>query len=147
MVRGDLDDVLRESFQKIKGDIETLNIRLDRLEARPSRELDEAAIKSIIEETVKKVLSETKDKATDPYVRKINRSRRLFLSNRILQLASNQNMTLPEVRDIVSIDEKLCSRATFYRHFARLVKQGKISTVNIDENTIIVKYNPSSENI
>ena len=157
MVRGDLEDLqrnLKDSFLKIKQDFDDINqkisvfdLRLSDIEGRKqSQEIEEDKIRKIVEETIKSLIASGKliqngtktSKSEERLIRKINRTKKYMIGNRIMALSKNKNMSLPEIRDILVHDEELCSRATFYRYFDKLLKSGKISIMKVNDNEIVV---------
>ncbi|MBT3463649.1 hypothetical protein HOD20_06260 [archaeon] len=157
MVRGDLEELhdnLKDSFSKIRKDFDEINQKLSVFDLRiqdvekieEPKGFDESHIKKIVVETINALVSSgklnfsdtPKNRSDEKILRKINRTKKYMIANRIIYLAKNKNMTLPEIRDIIAYDEELCSRATFYRYFEKLTKKGQISIVKIDDVEIVV---------
>ena len=72
-------------------------------------------------------------------IKNFNKKRKVIISQRILSLSANKNISLPEIKEKIVDDEHLCSKATFYRYVEKLKKKGQIDFVKIDDLTIVVK--------
>jgi len=71
-------------------------------------------------------------------LRKVDRNRKSLVKKKIIAIASSQELTLPELKDIVVDEQNLCSKASFYRYFEDLKVKGHLSTISIDDSEIVV---------
>lgn len=150
---GDISrDLLQDSFSRVRADIEKLNneILLLKKEQKDLIEenfelkkqvnnngVDKEVITQIVKETLKNI--QTKNKTNDNLIRKFNKKRRVITLNRIQTLASDNKLSLSEIKEIIVENENLCSKATFYRYVDKLKKRGNINLMNIDDDEIVVK--------
>ena len=136
---GDISrDLLQDSFLRVKADIEKLNneILLLKKEQKDLMQenfelkkqlnnngMDKEIITQIVKETLKNV--QPKNKANNTLLKKFNKKRRVITLNRIQSLASDNKLSLSEIKEIIVENENLCSKATFYRYVDKLKKRGK----------------------
>ena len=59
------------------------------------------------------------DKLKEDFLRTFERRKKDLIKQKILEL-SEQNMSIPEIKDIVVDRENYCSKATFYRYTNKL---------------------------
>ena len=145
-------DLIQDSFSRVKADIEKLNSEILLLKKeqkyliRKNLELkkqlnnngmDKEIITEIVKETLKNV--QPKNKTNDNLIKKFNKKRRVITLNRIQALASDNKLSMSEIKDIIVENENLCSKATFYRYVEKLKKKGSINLMNIDNDEIVVK--------
>ncbi|MBT3464641.1 hypothetical protein HN789_00620 [archaeon] len=157
MPGGDIDKIaISEAFSKIKNDMLKLNEEMYEMKQEQKRLLQEnLKLKQevvsnqlsnntkgnnldpmIISQIVKETLKQTPNK--NSFVKKINKKRKSILVARIRNLASQKNLTIPEIKDIVVDSEGLCSKATFYRYVDRLKIKGLIDIMRINETEVLV---------
>lgn len=84
---------------------------------------------------------------TAQVLRKVDRNRKSIIKKKIISLASTQELTLPELKDILVHDQELCSKATFYRYFEDLKRKGLLNVVIIDDMNIVVPVKKLETNI
>lgn len=129
---GDLDrDALKESFSRIKHDIEKLNMEILALKEKQNQKIDKELIVHIVKETLKNL------NHRNSFMHRINKNRKSIILNRIKTLASQKNLSLSDLKDIVVDQEVLCSKATFYRYIDKMKKKGLIDYLSIDDMVIV----------
>jgi len=134
---GDIDrNALLESFSRIKDDIARLNAEIILLKKPDNSALTKEQIAEIVKETLAQV---KKNSLSDSIVRKINKKRKSITLNRIIVLAEQKNLSVPQIKDTIVEEEGLCSKATFYRYIERLKEKGIISFVRIDDQEVVIK--------
>jgi regulator of replication initiation timing len=151
MTGGDINEkALVESFQKIKEDISRLNNEILQMKKeykllmqenislkKDSSGINEEKIKKIIEDAI----ANTGKKSTfnDRIIKKVNRNKKLIIRNKILELASLKNISVPEIKEVVVDNEQMCSKATFYRYIDRMKARNLISEIEIEERKVVIK--------
>lgn len=75
---------------------------------------------------------------TAQVMRKVSRNKKSLIKRRIIEIATNEELSLSELKEIVVDEQGLCSKATFYRYFDDLKKKGKLSLVIVDEINMVV---------
>jgi len=94
----------------------------------------------IINKTVEKALKKINTKSSklkEEFVKKFERKRKDLIKQKIVELANNQQMTIPEIKDIIVDKECYCSKATFYRYIERLQNSKEIGFIEINERKIL----------
>ena len=76
-------------------------------------------------------------KLKEEFVKKFERKRKDLIKQKIVELANNQQMTIPEIKDIIVDKECYCSKATFYRYIERLQNSKEIGFIEINERKIL----------
>ena len=154
---GEIDRAaLVESFSRIKDDITYLKSEVDSLKKENRKILEEnqelkkrlvegkedrvgkEAISNIVAETVKN-FQLSKKQASDPFLKKINKKKKTYITNRIQIIAEQKNHSLPQLKEIIVDQEGLCSKATFYRYIEKMRKKQLIDFVKIEDEEILVK--------
>jgi hypothetical protein len=154
---GEIDRIaLVESFSRIKDDISNLKSELDLLKKENKKILEEnqelkkriisnkdapmgkETISDIVAETVKN-LQLTKKSSNDPFLKKINKKKKVYITNRIQLIAEQKSHSLPDLKELIVDQEGLCSKATFYRYIERMKKKQIIDFIKIEDEEVIVK--------
>ena len=71
-------------------------------------------------------------------MRKVGRNKKSLIKKRIVEIASKEQLSLSELKEIVVDEQNLCSKATFYRYFDALKQKNVLSVVIVDEVEIIL---------
>ena len=71
-------------------------------------------------------------------MRKVGRNKKSLIKKRIVEIASKEQLSLSELKEIVVDEQDLCSKATFYRYFDALKQKNVLSVVIVDEVEIIL---------
>lgn len=159
MVGGDIDkNAISEAFSKIKEDMLKLNQELFQMKVEqkklieeniklrqqqsiqteqftnqtPSNSIDPMLVSQIVRETLKHAPKK------DMLVKRLNKKRKGMIRARITNLASQKNLGIAEIKDIVVDNEGLCSKATFYRYITKLKSQGILSEMKINDVEVLV---------
>ena len=157
MAGGDIDrTAISEAFSKIKEDMLKLNKELYEMKQKQKRLIEEnIKLKQqqnmltnqpnqsdidpiLISQIVKETLKHSK-KNNSSLSRRINKKRKNIIKTRICNLASQKNLSLAEIKDIIVENEVLCSKATFYRYVNKLKSQGMIESMKINDIEVLVK--------
>ena len=99
---------------------------------------EEEIINKAVEKALQKINGKT-SKLRDEFVRKFERKRKDLIKQKIRELANNQRLTIPEIKDIIVDKEGYCSKATFYRYIDKLQNAKEIGFIELNEKKIIVK--------
>jgi hypothetical protein len=152
---GDIDsEAIKDAFSKIKEDMIKLNQELYDLKLEQKRlveeniqlksntivnqsQYDPAVISAVVQETLKSVKINSKN-SNSPIVKRFNKKRKTFTMSKIVNLASQKNLSVSEIKDIVVDTEGLCSKATFYRYLTKLKIRGTVDTIRLKEEEILV---------
>ena len=152
---GEVDSIaIKDAFTKIKEDMIRLNQEIYELKLEQKRlveeniylksssststnQFDSNIISAVVQETLRSV-NEKKRNNSSPLVKKFNKKRKTFTLSKIVNLASQKNLSVSEIKDIVVDTEGLCSKATFYRYLTKLKTRGTVDTIRIKEEEILV---------
>lgn len=155
MPGGDIDKTaISEAFSKIKEDMLKLNQELFEMKQEQKKLMQENLMLKqqqtiltnqptgidpmLVSQIVKETLKQS-PKKNNILFNKINKKRKSILNTRIQNLASQKNLGISEIKDIVVDTEALCSKATFYRYVNKLRSQGVLDTMKINDVEVLVK--------
>jgi len=141
-------NALLESFARIRKDIEDLKFEVETLKEQnrilmqtqgnsSKANVTEDLITDIVQKTISQV-SKPEKTYGEKLVKKINKNRKSIIKNRILTLANEKRLTLPDIKEKIVDEEELCSKATFYRYIERLKTKNIISFLNYEESNIVI---------
>lgn len=123
-----LNEMLKQSFGKIRDDIEQLNVQLA-LVKRENKELKEEIQKL-------KTTPQMHPPLAKEALYKIHKNKKNIIKQKIVELIEARKFSLPEIKEIIVDKHNYCSKASFYRYMEQLkMKTGEIQT---DEKTIII---------
>ncbi len=71
-------------------------------------------------------------------MRRLKRNKRSVIKQKILNVISSAQYTLPEIKDIIVDENNYCSKASFYRYFEELKKRGIVEIIEINDVKIIM---------
>ncbi len=121
----ELKEALKESFSKIKKDIDFLKSDINKIKSE-NKELKEKIIH--LEGKIQNVkIAPTLQTEIN---NKLNRNKKGIIKQKIIeQLEINQS--IPEIKEIIVDQQKYCSKASFYRYIEELKRNGKINKMEI----------------
>lgn len=97
----------------------------------------EEIVNKVVEIALQKINGKT-SKLKDEFVRKFERKRKDLIKQKIIELANNQQLTIPEIKDMIVDKECYCSKATFYRYIEKLQDTKEIDFVELNERKVVV---------
>lgn len=137
------EDAIKESFKRVKEDFERRDLEISRL--RQELETLKSQVNSLLPEllaTNRAILkrldsfeariSPPRDPLREQVLKSYSKRRKELVMNRILELVAERDLTLSELRGLISEQYKFCSRSSFYRYVERLVALGRLELVNIN---------------
>lgn len=152
---GEVDrNAIQDAFSKIKEDMTKISQEIYDLKVQQKELLEEnlqlkkqlqtsnnppgqEIIAKVVKETLKNM--QPNNGINNHLIKKFNKKRKALITNRILSLSAQKNISLPEIKEKIVDDEHLCSKATFYRYVGKLKNKGMIDFVEIDDLTVLVK--------
>ncbi len=131
----ELKDSLRNTFTKVKEDIENNSKKISLLEEQNKKLLHE----------IQKLRGALKEKEAaeaplkNELLRKFNRNKKNIIKGKILDvIGGSRNLTVPELKEIVVEQMHYCSKATFYRYILELKKNGLLDFANLNDKEIVL---------
>ena len=140
---GGSDKAIRDSFAKVKDDFGEQDKKISELR----KELDN--LKNQVVEYLPRLLEQNNQilrrmevleraviKQSDPIkeqlLSRFKKGRRDIVKDRILALSREKEPSLGQLRDIIVLEQRLCSRATFYRYLSELQASGTLAVVSVN---------------
>lgn len=120
----------QELFLELKSDVEVLKKEI--LVKDKNYKKDFRRIARDIVGDVKKPTLKTK------MIQKFDRNKKRILTEKILGLITEKQLTLPELKSMVVDELGYCSKASFYRYFQELKKRKLIDFIAFDGTRILV---------
>lgn len=71
-------------------------------------------------------------------MRRLKRNKRSVIKQKIINVISSGQYTLPEIKDIIVDENNYCSKASFYRYFDELKNRNFVEIIEINDLKIIV---------
>ena len=120
--------IIKNSFEKVKEDINSINQRLKVLsiEIKEHRSIPKDRYKSrpmIEEKMAKKIRLLGRDK--------------ILIENEIIKQLEPGKLTTTEIEDIIVKEKGYCSRASFYNHIRSLTDKGIMEAIKQGKNRIL----------
>ena len=125
---------IEDSDNKISKKIELLDKNMQNLIIKED-------IKLLIKETVQESLK-SKDKKVEvkkesnklqlQMLKKLGKNKKAIIKQKIIDIISARNLSLPELKEIIVDDNSYCSKATFYRYIEELRKNGRLEVIEVN---------------
>lgn len=132
---GQINDALKQSFSKIREDMEILQKGLDELKHENlllKREM------SLVREENQNLRKESTPQ--NPLEKELKQSiiknKKSIIKQKINELIEARKFSIPEIKEIIVDKHEYCSKASFYRYIEQM--KGKIGEVQIEEKTIVI---------
>jgi len=71
-------------------------------------------------------------------MRRLKRNKKSVIKQKILNVISSGQYTLPEIKDIIVDENNYCSKASFYRYFEELKKRNFVDIIEINDIKIVM---------
>jgi len=120
----ELKEILETTFFKLKEDVDISRRQIDVLMD------DNRRLREEVSELSRKVESNNEDKLKKEVMHKFRRHKKEMIKHKIVETARLKRMTLPELKEIIVDQMGYCSKATFYRYYDELRKEGTITIQN-----------------
>lgn len=152
------EGVIKNSFLKVKEDISSnaqliskLTDTIKRLENKIDNLTKEnISLKSVPVESslskqevlamlnsLKSEMSSRKDPIKTEFVKKIQRNKKSIIKQKILDLISFKQLTVPELKEIIVDQNEYCSKASFYRYYEELKNRNLINQIEVNGTQIL----------
>jgi hypothetical protein len=144
---------LHESLRKLEVQMLQLQDGIKKLqEMQPVQSASTASINSVqintnqemiskLAELEKKMESQSKLPENGLHaqiLRRVDRNRKSLIKKKILSIVSTQELSLPELKDIIVNEQQLCSKASFYRYFEDMKRLGQLNTLLVDDSELVI---------
>jgi len=117
------ENILKEAFTKIRQDIKRQDSGLRDLKEENKELLKE--IKSLREEIIT-MKTKGSTKLEKEIMKKFNRSKKDIIKHKILEVMKTQQVTVPELKEVIVDQEEYCSKASFYRYLEEMKNLVKV---------------------
>ena len=120
----ELKQILETTFFKLKEDVDSSRRQIDILMD------DNRRLREEVSQLSRKVESNNEDKLKKEVMHKFRRHKKEMIKHKVIETARLKRMTLPELKEIIVDQMGYCSKATFYRYYDELRKEGTITIQN-----------------
>jgi len=124
------ENILKEAFAKIRQDIERQNLELKYLRTENKELLKE--FKSL-KKDIMTIKTKSPTKLEKEVMKKFNRSKKDIIKHKILEVVKTQQITIPELKEVIVDQEEYCSKASFYRYLEEIK-----DLVEVKKNRVII---------
>jgi regulator of replication initiation timing len=128
---GDIDELkelLQATFFRLKEDVDSSKRHIDALVE------ENKLLREKLSELSSKVETKKEDNLKKEVVAKFRRHKKDMIKHKIVETVRLKRMSLPELKEIIVDQMGYCSKATFYRYYDDLRKEGTIA----EKNKIII---------
>jgi|ETNmetMinimDraft_11_1059920.scaffolds.fasta_scaffold68480_1 hypothetical protein len=140
--KNELDMVQIEGI--IEGKINSLVNQ--KISVSDENQLNELTVKKLIDDKIKSIqpvkIDPKKQSLKEDVIRQFDKKRKDIIKHKILELITNNQMTLPEIKEIIVDQNNYCSKASFYRYIERMKLRQIIDFVELNGISLIVPFKP-----
>lgn len=117
------EKILKDTFAKIRKDVEHQEYELKELKM-----INEKILKkiNILKEDIKTIKNSGSTKLEKEIMKKFNRSKKDIIKHKILEVMKTQQVTVPELKEVIVDQEEYCSKASFYRYLEEMKNLVKV---------------------
>ena len=120
----ELKELLQLNFIKIKDDVDRNQRQIDILIEENNK------LRNTVSTLAQQLASQKEDKLKKEVIHKFRRHKKEIIKNKIMEAVRLKRIMLPELKEIIVDQMTYCSKATFYRYYDELRKDGTISILN-----------------
>ena len=125
---------VKESFQRVKRDVEEQKNRIKKLELK-NNEINLLMQDILIQ--LKEIKEELKTISNKKNSKKEKKNAKEAY-DKIISLLNEGPVSIISLKEIIVDKEKICSKATFYRYIKRLIDNKKVAVIEDKENKFLV---------
>ena len=138
---------LSETSNSFREELDELSQKIIELSSKfaslgNNKPLDEAGTRQLIKDEIKSLQSSKasvqKQNIQERMLKQFDKKRKDIIKHKILELSSQSQMTLPELKEIIVDQSGYCSKASFYRYIERMKLRSQIDFVELNGISIIV---------
>ncbi|MEA3513861.1 MAG: hypothetical protein U9R34_00095 [Nanoarchaeota archaeon] len=120
----ELKELLKLNFTRIQEDVDRNQKQIDILIVENNK------LRNTVSTLAQQLATQKEDKLKKEVIHKFRRHKKEIIKNKIMETVRLKRIMLPELKEIIVDQMVYCSKATFYRYYDELRKEGTISILN-----------------
>lgn len=120
----ELKELLKLNFTRIQEDVDRNQKQIDILIVENNK------LRNTVSSLAQQLATQKEDKLKKEVIHKFRRHKKEIIKNKIMETVRLKRVMLPELKEIIVDQMVYCSKATFYRYYDELRKEGTISILN-----------------
>jgi len=120
----ELKELLKLNFTRIQEDVDRNQKQIDILIVENNK------LRNTVSSLAQQLVTQKEDKLKKEVIHKFRRHKKEIIKNKIMETVRLKRVMLPELKEIIVDQMVYCSKATFYRYYDELRKEGTISILN-----------------
>lgn len=120
----ELKELLKLNFTRIQEDVDRNQKQIDILIVENNK------LRNTVSTLAQQLATQKEDKLKKEVIHKFRRHKKEIIKNKIMETVRLKRVMLPELKEIIVDQMVYCSKATFYRYYDELRKEGTISILN-----------------
>ncbi len=120
----ELKELLKLNFTRIQEDVDRNQKQIDILIVENNK------LRNTVSTLAQQLATQKEDKLKKEVIHKFRRHKKEIIKNKIMESVRLKRVMLPELKEIIVDQMVYCSKATFYRYYDELRKEGTISILN-----------------
>lgn len=120
----ELKELLQLNFTRIKEDVDRNQRQIDMLMQENYK------LRETISTLTQQLVSKKDDKLKKEVMHKFRRHKKEMIKHKVMETIRTKRLLLPELKEIIVDQMAYCSKATFYRYYDELRKEGTITIQN-----------------
>ncbi|MCK5630870.1 MAG: hypothetical protein KAI26_09685 [Nanoarchaeota archaeon] len=120
----ELKELLKLNFTRIQEDVDRNQKQIDILIVENNK------LRNTVSTLAQQLATQKEDKLKKEVIHKFRRHKKEIIKNKIMESVRLKRVMLPELKEIIVDQMVYCSKATFYRYYDELRKEGTISIMN-----------------
>ncbi len=129
---------MNSSLKKISSQSKTPTINQQQPIQQPIQQSMQKQIQQPMQQQIQRPIQHSNRGLQTEIMRRLKRNKKPVIKQKILNVISSGQYTLPEIKDIIVDENNYCSKASFYRYFEELKKRNLIDIIDINDVKIIV---------
>ncbi|MCK5026747.1 MAG: hypothetical protein KAS15_09195, partial [Nanoarchaeota archaeon] len=117
----ELKELLKLNFTRIQEDVDRNQKQIDILIVENNK------LRNTVSTLAQQLATQKEDKLKKEVIHKFRRHKKEIIKNKIMESVRLKRVMLPELKEIIVDQMVYCSKATFYRYYDELRKEGTIS--------------------
>ena len=120
----ELKELLQLNFTRIKEDVGRNQRQIDMLMQENHK------LRETVSALTQQLVFKKEDKLKKEVMHKFRRHKKEMIKHKVMETIRTKRLLLPELKEIIVDQMAYCSKATFYRYYDELRKEGTITILN-----------------